>query len=167
VQISLGLATTASQARITLIKKKADLKSSKKEGKDIKSNKEIKRERKEREKDIKYLLKTFNNQLAVYYERFFVQKVTIWLAIGGCFSLLLSGFFLDITPYATVLYWVEVVFLYIGIILLLLSSLCGFYEVGMIHRSDKLLIDYLQEKEKKVLQYDHSDEIERENEKKK
>jgi len=145
VDVTVGMATSASQARISLLKRKAALK----------ANKVLpKEDRKAQKRDLNNLMDTFNKQLLIYEERFVTLKKTIWFTLGGCLALVVSGFFLVITHYAFVLYWVVLPIFLVALICLFGAGLFGFLEVGTAHMADELLFGYLKGKENTDLTVD-------------
>jgi len=145
VDATLGMVHAISQNRITLLKKKEE----------IKNNETMEYiEKKKHLKHIERLLKAFAQQLIIIEDRVKKQKQVIWVALVGCFFALLASFILFITGYATELYWLALALIAISVTALFFAGVFGYQEVGLTQKADHIMVAYLTKRENEALEED-------------
>jgi len=146
IDTTLAMVTAVSQSRIALTKKLSQLVND------------------EQKDDTIRRLNTTERQLMTYAHRLFVQRLTIWLALGGCMGVLTCAFFLFLCLYEPVLYFVVLVAFIISIIIMFAAGVCGYIEVGVTHKAELIMIEYLQDKELETYESDDDDDVQKKEE---
>lgn len=141
---TLGMISVIGQSRISLLNKKSTIKDAPLERKDKKSQL----------KNIHRLMRTHKAQILALEDRLKKQKQVIWLAIFGCIFMVLSSFFLMVTSYATQLYFLALAFILLSLIFFFSAGVLGFQEVGLCNKADKIMVEYLKQRESETYEED-------------